>query len=114
MKQSTMLAEFFYVLCALTRLGFFNISDHETSNNYVGLTTTLAGFFWLILFLLPSIFLQEQQMISTALAGLGILMVTPFKYQKPSVIGFLVLISSTLILIGLHIKNVTEMKGHLL
>ena len=43
-------AAFLYALCAVTRLGFYNV--HNVQSRFVGLPTTLAALLWSTLFLM--------------------------------------------------------------
>ena len=71
-------AAFIYVVCALTRLGYYNLhSDSEPG--FIGLPTTLAALLW------STVFLTHPSTISTIfiLACLGAAMVSPIPISRP-------------------------------
>lgn len=68
----------FYALCALTRLGFYNL-HREHSSGFIGLPTTLAGLLWSTLFLA-----HPSAMITIPLlAGIGLAMVSFIPVPRP-------------------------------
>jgi len=71
-------AAFLYVLCALTRLGFYNLSDHARSG-FIGLPTTLAALVWSTLFLVRPSALSAALILSL----LGIAMVSNLPVARP-------------------------------
>jgi phosphatidylserine synthase len=59
----------FYVVCALTRLGFYNV-HHTVTSGFIGLPTTLAAVLWATLFLLhppPSVILGSMVCIGAGM-----------------------------------------------
>jgi CDP-diacylglycerol--serine O-phosphatidyltransferase len=68
----------FYVVCALTRLGFYNL-HREQSGGFVGLPTTLAGLLWSTLFLA-----HPSAMITIPLlVGIGLAMISFLPVPRP-------------------------------
>lgn len=75
-------AAFVYVACAVTRLGFYNVSHSET-NGFIGLPAPVAALFW------SSLFLFEPG--GAVLAGLAlasaIAMIAPLPVPRPTGAG---------------------------
>jgi CDP-diacylglycerol--serine O-phosphatidyltransferase len=80
------LCAFFYLLCALTRLGFYNIKAEEEPG-FVGMPTTLTGLIW------ANALLFKPQAPWTALVLLlcGVAMVAPVRFPRPRGRGFVIL-----------------------
>ena len=71
-------ASFVYVVCAVTRLGYFNVHQNESSG-FVGLPTTLAALIWSTVFLLhPSPWFATLMMVV-----IGCAMVLPLRISRP-------------------------------
>jgi CDP-diacylglycerol---serine O-phosphatidyltransferase len=77
-RAAWLAAAFVYVLCAVTRLGFYNIHNHVESG-FIGLPTTLAALLW------STLFLTHPTVTSAALilAVLGVAMVSPLPIARP-------------------------------
>ena len=93
-------AAFFYVLCAITRLGVYNLI-HNKSDGFVGLPTTVAGLIWSSVFLAP-----PSAVMSTALlAACGIAMVSPVfiaRLRRRAMAAFL---AWPVVLIAVHVAR---------
>jgi CDP-diacylglycerol--serine O-phosphatidyltransferase len=89
-------AAFFYLLCAVTRLGAYNVeSDHS---RFIGVPTTLAGLIWSSFFFLkPSIPLSIALLI-----GCGLAMVSPIRIARPKLAGMALILGWTSVLIIAH------------
>jgi CDP-diacylglycerol--serine O-phosphatidyltransferase len=89
-------AAFFYLVCAVTRLGAYNVeSDHS---RFIGLPTTLAGLVWSSFFFLnPSIPLSIALLI-----GCGLAMVSPIRIPRPKTTGMTLILGWTAVLLVLH------------
>ncbi len=71
-------AAFIYLLCAMTRLGAFNLKGAE-SPDFIGIPTTVAGLFWSSVFLLnPSVEATALLLVLT-----GVAMVSPIRIHRP-------------------------------
>ena len=66
------------IICAVTRLGYYNVHHHEQSG-FVGLPTTLAALLWSTLFLLH----PSAPSSIAALVGIGLAMVLFFPVPRP-------------------------------
>jgi CDP-diacylglycerol--serine O-phosphatidyltransferase len=95
-------AAIFYVLAALTRLGFYNIADD--AQEFVGVPTTIVGALWSGLLLAP-----VGPWTIAPLVLLGIAMVAPVRIARPRVAVFVVLIAVTL---GLAVAHALPSRGH--
>jgi len=71
-------AAFLYVLCAVTRLGHYNL-HHDEHSGFVGLPTTLAALLWATLFLAH----PAAPLTIGALTGLGVAMVSSLPLSRP-------------------------------
>ena len=80
-------AAFVYVACALTRLGFYNISQAEISG-FVGLPTPVAALFWSTLFLL------NAGPVALALVAMttAVAMIAPLRIERPTGLGLAVFV----------------------
>jgi len=90
-------ASFLYLLCALTRLGFYNL-HHAEGSGFIGLPTTLAALVWSTLFL----FHPSVALVIPLLAGLGLAMVSAVPIARPRGIAMGVYIVWFLIVAALH------------
>lgn len=75
-------AGFFYLLCAITRLGAYNIQS-DGGGGFIGLPTTIAGL------LCSSIFLAGPSALVSILLllGCGIAMISPIPIARPGRLG---------------------------
>ncbi|OLD19778.1 MAG: hypothetical protein AUI91_07970 [Acidobacteria bacterium 13_1_40CM_3_56_11] len=73
-----LVAAFVYVLCAVTRLGYYNLHHHAQSG-FIGLPTTLAALLW------STLFLTHPSAIPVALISVlvGGAMVSPLTVSRP-------------------------------
>ncbi len=89
----------FFVLAALIRLAYFNVTEEERQNTtnevrkyYLGLPVTSAAllvpFFWLLPHYLP---LNAEITYAAALFVFGVLFITPVQIKKPGLAGILIL-----------------------
>jgi CDP-diacylglycerol---serine O-phosphatidyltransferase len=71
-------AAFIYLVCALTRLGYYNLQS-DTHSGFIGLPTTLAALFW------STVFLTHPSVIPTILmlVFLGAAMVSSIPISRP-------------------------------
>lgn len=85
-----MMTAAFYILCALIRLAYFNVSEEErqqseggTRKYYQGLPVTSAAL------ILPAvyIFANNIYIYISAIALMGVLFLVPFKLRKPKTFG---------------------------
>ena len=67
-----------YVLCAVTRLGYYNVHHHAQAG-FVGLPTTLAALLWSTLFLIH----PAAPLTIAALLGIGLAMVSFLPVPRP-------------------------------
>lgn len=98
-----------YVLCALIRLAYFNVSEEERQSSeltarkiYYGLPVTTAALFVPALYALT----EKGEYSVILLMIMGILFLTPFKIKKPKIIGKLVLAAMGLFEFGFIILGV--------
>lgn len=88
---------FFYLLCAVTRLGVYNIHQDGVTG-FVGLPTTISGLLWSSFFLLrPPITISIALMV-----GLSVAMVSPFAIPRPGKVVLSTIIGWAVALIILH------------
>jgi CDP-diacylglycerol--serine O-phosphatidyltransferase len=86
-----------YILCAVTRLGYFNIT-HEQGPWFIGLPTPVAS-----LIVSTSLIWQPGLLMSgLVLAGCAIAMVAPFRLPRPQLRGLLIFAAWALVLIAIH------------
>jgi len=73
-----LVAAFVYVLCAVTRLGYYNL-HHHAQPGFIGLPTTLAALLW------STLFLTHPSAIPVALISVlvGGAMVSPLPVSRP-------------------------------
>jgi len=73
-----LVAAFVYVLCAVTRLGYYNL-HHHAQPGFIGLPTTLAALLW------STLFLTHPSAIPVALISVlvGGAMVSPLTVSRP-------------------------------
>jgi len=90
-------AAFFYLLSAITRLGFYNIHGDESSG-FVGLPTTVAGLIW------SSFFLTDPTVAGSValLIGCGIAMVSSISIPRPRRLGIMAILAWAVLLVILH------------
>ncbi len=89
----------FYILAALIRLAYFNVTEEERQSAtnerrkcYLGLPVTSAAFLVPPLYLLPTRFaLDGAVCFALGLAILGVLFITPLHIPKPGLRGILLL-----------------------
>ena len=95
---------FIYVACAVTRLGFYNVSIGETpesAHDFVGLPTPVAALFWSSLFLLtPGAGLPSAVALAT-----GAAMIAPIRVRRPDVAGLALFILWPVALIVVHVSR---------
>jgi CDP-diacylglycerol---serine O-phosphatidyltransferase len=90
-------AAFLYVVCAITRLGVYNL-DQDQKDGFIGLPTTVAALIWS-----TALLIQPSIVISTVLLlALGVAMVSPIPISRPKTTGMIVMFAWTVLLIGLH------------
>jgi CDP-diacylglycerol--serine O-phosphatidyltransferase len=91
-------AAFVYVACALTRLGFYNISQAETGG-FVGLPTPVAALFWSTMFLL------NTGPVALALVSVttAVAMIAPLRIERPSGLGLAVFVLWPVVLLVGHV-----------
>ena len=89
----------FYVLCALIRLAYFNVSEEERQDTeggartyYLGMPVTtvsvLAPLVWILTLVLP---LRGAVVYAAALFVFGVLFIAPVRVKKPHLGGILVM-----------------------
>ena len=83
----------FYVIAAVTRLGFFNVSaDTETeTKTYAGLPVTFASLIVVSAFIIGKIFSIAEILIPICLFVTGILFILKIKIAKPRGIAYVLL-----------------------
>jgi CDP-diacylglycerol--serine O-phosphatidyltransferase len=93
-------AAVFYLLCALTRLGYYNLQTDERGG-FVGVPTTLMGLMWSVLwsFALPA------AASATAMVLGGAAMVAPLRIARPKPPLFFAVAALSALLAGWHISN---------
>jgi CDP-diacylglycerol---serine O-phosphatidyltransferase len=86
-----------YVLCALTRLGYYNIMVDEHPG-FVGVPSTLFGVFWSawLLFDAPPLMTMAAMLLS------GLLMVVPIQIRRPGLKVLLVIAAISVALLFAH------------
>jgi CDP-diacylglycerol--serine O-phosphatidyltransferase len=90
-------AALFYVVSAVTRLGFYDLHHNETPG-FVGLPTTVAGLIWSSAFLVrPSV--PES---TALLVGCGLAMVSALPIPRPRGLGLLAFGGWAAVLVVLH------------
>jgi phosphatidylserine synthase len=90
-------AAFFYLLCAITRLGAYNIQE-DNHAGFIGLPTTISGLMWSSFFLIkPSITLSIALLL-----GCGLAMISPIRIPRPQTVGMTVIISWATVLMITH------------
>jgi CDP-diacylglycerol--serine O-phosphatidyltransferase len=90
-------AAFFYVVSAITRLGFYNL-HHEATTGFVGLPTTVAGLIWSSAFLVR----PSAPVSLVLLVACGIAMVSRLPVPRPRGFGMVGFVMWALLLVGLH------------
>ena len=77
-RFESLVAAFVYVLCAVTRLGYYNL-HHHAQPGFIGLPTTLAALLW------STLFLTHPSAIPVALISVlvGGAMVSPLTVSRP-------------------------------
>jgi CDP-diacylglycerol--serine O-phosphatidyltransferase len=90
-------AGFFYLLSAITRLGYYNIHRSEGSG-FIGLPTTISGLIWS-----SSLLAQPSVALSVwLLLGCGVAMVSLIPIPRPRFVGTAIILAWAVILIVLH------------
>lgn len=96
-RVAWILGALFYVVSAVTRLGYYDLHHDETAG-FVGLPTTVAGLIWSSAFLV-----QPSATASTALlVGCGVAMVSALPIPRPRGLGLLAFGGWAAILVLLH------------
>ncbi|MCC6277865.1 MAG: CDP-alcohol phosphatidyltransferase family protein [Oligoflexia bacterium] len=92
-----LLCGFFYLLSAVTRLGYFNLhpGGHKV---FTGLPTTIAAMAWLIIYF----FEPNRLWAACAFVILGVLMISGIQIPRPSSKGLLVIVAILIGLIATH------------
>jgi CDP-diacylglycerol--serine O-phosphatidyltransferase len=93
----SLIAGVFYLLCAVTRLGYFNIHT-SGSKVFTGLPTTIAALGWVVIYF----FKPNLVMGSISFVLLGGLMVSGLQIPRPGNKGIIILFIFILALIGGH------------
>jgi CDP-diacylglycerol--serine O-phosphatidyltransferase len=75
-------AAFAYVLAALTRLGFYNVSDDRRS--FIGMPAPVAGLIWSSAMIAS----QNPAIIAAVFATTAVLMLAPIHIRRPAGAGF--------------------------
>ena len=68
----------FYVLCAVTRLGFYNLQPAKTTG-FIGVPTTAAALLWSTIFLLH----PTATIAVFGMAVIGVAMIAPVPVPRP-------------------------------
>jgi len=98
-----LLCGLFYLLAAVTRLGFYNVATGGGHHGFVGVPTTMIGFFWTIWLLFDA----PPAATAVALAVTGAAMVSPFKIDRPGARAIAVLAVATAVVLAAHIRHAT-------
>jgi CDP-diacylglycerol---serine O-phosphatidyltransferase len=86
-----------YAACAITRLGFYDVTQDEFPG-FVGLPVPVAALVWA-----TALLVQPGAGASLALfAGLGLAMVVPLRLPRPSGAGLALFAAWPLVVLGLH------------
>jgi CDP-diacylglycerol--serine O-phosphatidyltransferase len=86
-----------YILCAMTRLGAFNVFREETTD-FTGLPTPGAAMAWSLAFL----FHPSPRAAAILLVTMGFAMILPFRIPKPRGAALAVLVAAAATLVALH------------
>ena len=89
-------AALFYVLAALTRLGFYNVRDDATG--FVGVPTTVAGILWSAMFLLA-----PGSWCALPLVVIAALMIAPIALPRPGARTLVTLLVVCVALAAVHL-----------
>ena len=92
---------FVYAACAVTRLGFYNVSVNrapESASVFVGLPTPVAALFWSSLFLIRP---EEGLLILVALASAAA-MISPLRIRRPAAAGLALFVVWPAALVVVH------------
>jgi len=89
-----------YLLCALTRLGYYNLQVGQQSG-FVGVPTTLMGLMWSLLWC----FRLTAPVIAVMMVAGGLSMVAPIRIPRPTPVVFYSLVALSVLLAGWHISN---------
>ena len=92
-------AALFYILAALIRLAYFNVTEEERQSAsdsrrsfYLGMPVTSASFLVPLLLLLPPHFgLDAAAFCAVGLAVLGVLFILPVRVPKPGLCGIVLM-----------------------
>jgi phosphatidylserine synthase len=94
---------FAYTACALTRLGFYNVTEACT-RGFIGLPTPVAALLWSSIFLFsPGPALGVSCALSTAVA-----MIAPLRIPRPSGVGLFLFVLWPIALIVLHLTGLFQ------
>lgn len=86
-----------YVLCAVTRLGYFNIT-HDQGPWFIGLPTPVSS-----LIVSTSLIWEPGLLVSgIVLAACALAMVAPFRLPRPQLRGLLIFAAWALLLVAVH------------
>ena len=92
---------FLYVGCAVTRLGFYNVSigeAPESARDFVGLPTPVAALAWSSLFL----FRPPSELVILIAIGSALAMISPLRIRRPGPAGLGVFVLWPAVLILVH------------
>lgn len=89
-----------YLLCALTRLGYYNLQVGQQSG-FIGVPTTLMGLMWSLLWC----FRLTAPVIALMMVAGGISMVVPIRIPRPTPVVFYSLVALSVLLAGWHLSN---------
>jgi len=94
------LAAFFYVVCGVTRLGYYNIVSAGTGG-FVGVPTTILGLAWVLLLLAPA----TPAMYGAAFVTGGMLMLAPIPIRRPNAAVLALVVGTDIAAVGLHLAR---------
>ena len=97
-----------YILAAVIRLGFFNVSEEkrqeqteENRKEYQGLPVTTIALIFPVLYLMRSIMNERfASMLMAAMLVIAILFITNFKVKKPGKATTWVIVAAAVVLVG--------------
>jgi phosphatidylserine synthase len=96
-----LLCGLFYLLAAVTRLGFYNVATGDGHHGFVGVPTTMIGFFWSIWLL----FNAPPVATAVALVATGAAMISPFRIRRPGARALAVLAVLTAVVLAGHLRH---------
>ena len=95
-----MLSLLIYLLCALTRLGYYNLQVGQ-QDGFIGVPTTLMGLMWSLLWCFP----LSASVISLMMVAGGISMVAPIRLPRPNPLVFYSVVALGVLLAGWHLLH---------